>query len=44
MCGIMSDKTCVHVVKLVGNVNSLTMRTDRWTMKLLHGRLEVLYV
>ena len=28
----------------VRDVNSALMRTDRWSMKLLHGRLEALYI
>ena len=39
----MSDKDMCTYGEAVWNVNSAMMRTDRWSMKLLHGRLEALY-
>ena len=42
--GIMSNKDMCACSEAVGNVNHAMMRTDRWRMKLLHGRLEVLYI
>ena len=42
--GIMSNKDMCAFSEAVGNVNHAMMRMDRWRMKLLHGRLEVLYI
>ena len=39
----MSDKDMWTCGEAVWYVNSAMMRTDRWSMKLLHGRLETLY-
>ena len=40
----MLDKDMCTCGEAVWNVNSVMMRMDRWSMKLLHGRLEALYV
>ena len=40
----MSDKGTCAYGQAVRNVNSVMMRTYRWSMKLLHGRLEALYI
>ena len=40
----MSDEDMCTCGEAVWNVNSVMMRMDRWSMKLLHGRLEALYV
>ena len=42
--GIMSDEDMCTCSETVWNVNSAMVRADRWCMKLLHGRLEALYV
>ena len=39
----MSDKDIYTCGEAVWNVNSAMMKTDRWSMKLLHGGLEALY-
>ena len=39
----MSDKDMSTCGEAVGNVNSVMMRADRRSVKLLHGRLEALY-
>ena len=41
---IISDKDMHACGEAVGNVKSVMMLTDRWSMKLLHGGLEALYV
>ena len=40
---IVLDKDMCTCGEAVGNVNSAMMRTDRRSVKLLHGRLEALY-
>ena len=40
----MSDEDMCTCSEAVWNGNSAMMRTDRRSMKLLHGRLEALYI
>ena len=40
----MLNKDMCACSEAVGNVNPAMMRMDRWSMKLLHGRLGVLYI
>ena len=40
----MSDKDMCACGESIRNVNSAMMRTNRWSIKMLHGRLEALYV
>lgn len=42
--GVMSNNNICACGEAAGNVNSALMGTDRCSMKLLHGRLEALYI